>query len=330
MLLSTLLVVFVGLVMSSHVSVGQYNILARHLATPEHFPHARECCLDWHKRREVLLSNIHNLRDHEGNHVDILCMEELTDYWEFFKDSLAGSPMEMNSVYVKRPSVHRSSWSGVHKLDGCGIFYSSKKFQLVSQRAVNYQDEHDRVALMVFLQWKGEDRYLLVANTHLYWDIKKVDVQSAELAQFHTELGDFLKEFCASRSLQAQDIPVIVAGDFNNIPQSPIDEYMNQSFLSSTHQMKSAYAEYQPLVPTSVSYRTSKHIDYIYFSSEQFEVRHLQTLPEETELRSECGPDNWQSRVPDMIFDENKNYNALPNSQWGSDHIPIAATLSLK
>lgn len=39
----------------------------------------------------------------------------------FFKPELQDRGYE--SVYVKRPSIHVSNWSGEKKHDGCGIFY---------------------------------------------------------------------------------------------------------------------------------------------------------------------------------------------------------------
>jgi exonuclease III len=41
---------------------------------------------------------------------DVLCFQELTDYWEFFKHEL--ERLGYASVYVKRPSLHGTSWSG--------------------------------------------------------------------------------------------------------------------------------------------------------------------------------------------------------------------------
>ena len=71
------------------------------------------------------------------------------------------------SVYVKRPSVNVSSWSGRYaarvvgarrpcpftsrsvKHDGCGIFFRETMFRLEATETLNYDDTHDRVALMV-------------------------------------------------------------------------------------------------------------------------------------------------------------------------------------
>lgn len=39
----------------------------------------------------------------------------------FFKPEL--DDRGYDSVFVKRPSIHVSNWSGEKKHDGCGIFY---------------------------------------------------------------------------------------------------------------------------------------------------------------------------------------------------------------
>jgi CCR4-NOT transcription complex subunit 6 len=59
---------------------------------------------------------------------DIVCLEELDNYWTFFQPELQNA--NYKSVYAPRPSLKASSWSGLKKDDGCGIFYNSSKFVL--------------------------------------------------------------------------------------------------------------------------------------------------------------------------------------------------------
>jgi mRNA deadenylase 3'-5' endonuclease subunit Ccr4 len=182
--------------------------------------------LAWKRRKHTLLDEIKQLALPSSSSpptrpVDVLCVQELTDYWEFFKDELG--QLGYASVYVKRPSIHGTSWSGpipppsacgdeeltlngcagIEKHDGCGIFFNGDRFKLVMEKSINYKDEHDRVALMVLLEDRqpsragrsGEDRpeegdeteterdLVLVATTHLYWDATKVDDQMKQLRE---------------------------------------------------------------------------------------------------------------------------------------------------
>ena len=258
----------------------------------------------------------------------------------------AWSPVNL-SIDVKRPSITHTSWSGLTKTDGCGIFYSKEKFQLVMQHSVNFLDPHDRVGLIVLLQRlvpEGEaPRYLLVANTHLYWDIRKEEVQLAELQHLHTEVEALLLRAETELGTERSSIPVIVAGDFNNVPNSSVYRYMLESFLPDTHSMRSAYSDYrrppgqvdselegayEPPV-TSVTYRRAHTIDYIWYSA-GLQTTFLHPLPSEEALRSEDGPPHWKEKVVDtqIQWEDSCNYNGLPNSQWGSDHIPLMASFT--
>jgi hypothetical protein len=59
-----------------------------------------------------------------------------------------------DSIYLKRPSIHHSTRSGKTKTDGLGIFYKESKFVLEEHTELNYEDVHDRVALVTLLRNK--------------------------------------------------------------------------------------------------------------------------------------------------------------------------------
>jgi len=128
---------------------------------------------------------------------------------------------------------------------------------------------------------------------------------------------------------------------------------MHHEFLYNSHQMKSSYrkynypgntldslkneeieekilqGDYEPSC-TSVTHRRAKTIDYIFYSSKYLKLNQCKSLPTEEELRSEEGEENWQDNVKEMKFNPNQNYNGLPNTKWGSDHIPIMASFNFK
>ena len=332
--------------MNSIFSVAQFNILCESLASPGHFPASKKENLLWDNRKYKIIENIKNL-SLNGKHVDILCAEELSSYWEFFKDELEKEPFYYNSCFVKRPSIRESNWSGKVKLDGCGIFYSSKKFRLIRHHSINFNDTHDRVGLILLLEFIGEYKnngYIIIASTHLYWNIKKINEQINELKEVEEGINSLLT-FSKTELGIHSNIPVILAGDFNNIPNSPVYRYMLDNFLSNTHCMKSSYSnyllnqnkeqeepeingKYEPLT-TSVTHKRSHTIDYIFYSYNYLRVDSLQKLPTEDELRSEEGDEDWKLKLKDFVFEKNKSYNGIPNSQWGSDHIPIAASFKL-
>ncbi len=83
--------------------------------------------LAWKRRKHTLLNEIKQLStapradstsspssSSTSSLADVLCFQELTDYWAFFQRELA--QLGYASVYVKRPSLHGTSWSGTHVL----------------------------------------------------------------------------------------------------------------------------------------------------------------------------------------------------------------------
>lgn len=55
--------------------MGQLNILASNLATRNHFPYVVDSSLNWEYRKMTLLRQLEELD------ADVVCLEELSDYW---------------------------------------------------------------------------------------------------------------------------------------------------------------------------------------------------------------------------------------------------------
>ena len=312
---------------SPDFSVLQYNILAGNLGTAGHFPYVKKESLAWETRKKLIVENV------VEKGASIVCMEELNDYEEYFKPTM--SKFGYDSVYAKRPSLHTSSWSGVTKYDGCGIFFQESLFDYVDSDTLVFNDTHDRIALFVLLRMKNGGKNIIFASTHLYWNIKKIDVQLAELR----ELGNKLKQL-KDKWFGIDSSPhVNVAGDFNNTPGSHVYQYMENdlAFKSAYRDYKSAKANIKfPGVNepphTTVNYKRCQTIDYIWHSP-NLEPTALLEIPSEEELRSECGPPGWEDAVNKekgkYILKTSSNNNGIPNSRYGSDHVPIMARFVL-
>ncbi|RHZ01718.1 hypothetical protein DYB37_004809 [Aphanomyces astaci] len=320
----------------STFSIAQLNILASNLAKPDRFPYVQPPLLDWAIRKEILVRQLASLQ------ADVLCLEELSDYWTFFRPTFLA--LGYDSVYVKRPSGHVSEWSGEKKMDGCGLFFKQSKFRLKEVESVNFSDEHDRVALLVLLQEIATNQLVLVGATHLWWNSSKIDHQMKQLVELHREMAD-LTQFIHAKYTEdlpaGRTVPVVVCGDFNNSPSSQLYKYMENSFLRPDWTMKSAYADYriadgtadtgsnEPL-HTTVNFRRCWAIDYIWYSSEHVRPLSLLEIPSEAELRSEDGPAGWQDKsLGNLPADTTTtNQNGIPNSVHGSDHVPLLATFA--
>eukprot|EP00124_Ichthyophonus_hoferi_P005022 Ihof_evm4s643 gene=Ihof_evmTU4s643 len=225
---------------SFNVSVLQYNILGGFLARPSYFPYCNPEFLNWPGRRQRILTEITH------HNPDILCLEELTDYWTFFRTKLRSSSVVYDSAYVQRPSLHTGSRAGRRKRDGCGIFWKEHLYKAVTVESFNLPDRdyppppssssllpypascrHDRVALAVVLQHLQTKHFLLVCNTHLYWDARKVDEQLEELRFLDKELSRLLWD------LPDPNIAILLCGDFNNTPNSLVYKYLTTQLLGA-------------------------------------------------------------------------------------------------
>ncbi|TMW66426.1 hypothetical protein Poli38472_004191 [Pythium oligandrum] len=351
---------------NERITVVQFNILARNLATRNHFPYVVDSSLNWDYRKTTLLRQLDELD------ADVVCLEELSDYWTFFKPEL--HERGYDSVYIKRPSIHVSNWSGEKKHDGCGIFYKKDKFELKECETINFHDSHDRVAVLALLKLRHFAQFVMIGCTHLWWNPKKVDHQMAEIFELEEEIirmssdiRDKYERDLAQTHSGPHHVPVIICGDFNNSPESPLYEYMENSFMQKPNLegvqdvFRSAYGRYKQNAQsspyhdaesslelglqheegkkdepphTTVNFRRCWTIDYVWYSQNTLVPTRILDIPSEAALRSEEGPADWFNRLA-MLDSYSKsgrlptgfqgNHNGIPNSQFGSDHVPIMA-----
>lgn len=85
---------------------------------------------------------------------------------------------------------------------------------------------------------------------------------------------------------------------------------------------------------TTVNFRRCWTIDYIWYSKSSLVPSRVLEIPPESVLRSEEGPPDWLNRIArsDSYSKAGRlpsglhgNHNGIPNSKFGSDHVPILA-----
>jgi len=103
---------------------------------------------------------------------------------------------------------------------------------------------------------------------------------------------------------------------------------------------------------TSVNYKRKWTIDYIFYTHDRLKVTHLLEVPSLEGLQEEDGPEGWVASENDKLrkafeekrkkdptvneatglrlIDETKNNNGIPNSLFGSDHIPVLAVFAFE
>ena len=209
-----------------------YNCLAEIYATSEAYPYCPAWALPWNYRRRNIL------RELVAYHADVMCLQEVqADHFENFLE----------------PELAKYSYAGLHKcktrefmgqygkMDGCAIFYRRDKFTLLPggslevefnaiARARHGNDKRllnrllrDNVAQVVALevnmaagQPPGGRRQLCVANTHINAAVEFSDVKLWQTQHLLLEVERMMTQVSGS----INNLPLVVAGDFNSLPGS--------------------------------------------------------------------------------------------------------------
>ncbi len=123
------------------------------------------------------------------------------------------------------------------KPDGCATFFKQNEFDCLGHRMLEYKKQghpimdRDNVAIIVKLHPKRMSRgsTLFVANTHLLFNKNRGDIKLLQLARLLAEIDDMTLDARHSRqeaSTKDSHHPVILCGDFNSTPFSPIYNFL--------------------------------------------------------------------------------------------------------
>ncbi|XP_028296357.1 protein angel homolog 2 isoform X2 [Gouania willdenowi] len=199
-------------------SVLSYNILSQQLLEENLYlyRHAPPHVLRWELRLHNLIREITQL------HADIVCLQEVQhDHYEsHIKAAL--HTLGYHCEYKKRTGS---------KPDGCVVAFRTCRFSLVSSNPVEFFRpgdallDRDNVGLVVLLRPLGTDWSLCVANTHLLYNPRRGDVKLAQLAVLLAEVARM------SRLPDGSATPVLLCGDFNSTPWSPLYHFLTNGRL---------------------------------------------------------------------------------------------------
>uniref|UniRef100_A0A8C1B112 Angel homolog 2 (Drosophila) n=1 Tax=Cyprinus carpio carpio TaxID=630221 RepID=A0A8C1B112_CYPCA len=202
-------------------SVMSYNILSQDLLCDNTYlyRHCHPPILDWHHRYPNIIKEL------EQHSADIMCLQEVQEdhYNQQIKPSLES--LGYHCEYKRRTGL---------KPDGCAVVFKRERFSLVSCHPVEYFRrgipllDRDNVGLIVLLRPIDPHSSLTnicVANTHLLYNPRRGDIKLAQLAVLLAEI---------SRVAQLPDssvCPVLLCGDFNSVPWSPLYRFIKDSRL---------------------------------------------------------------------------------------------------
>lgn len=205
-------------------SVMSYNILSQELLQDNAYlyRHCNPSVLTWSHRLPNLLAEI------QQYDADILCLQEVQEdhYENQIKPALQA--LGYQCEYKKRTG---------RKPDGCAVIFKSSRLSLLSSNPVEYFRpgdallDRDNVGLVVLLQPKvaagqsDPSAFICVANTHLLYNPRRGDIKLAQLAILLAEISRL------SRLPDGSTNPVVLCGDFNSTPWSPLYSFLTTGCL---------------------------------------------------------------------------------------------------
>ncbi|MEQ2184962.1 hypothetical protein GOODEAATRI_013298 [Goodea atripinnis] len=123
------------------------------------------------------------------------------------------------------------------KPDGCAVTFKPSRFSLLSSTPVEFYRhgdtllDRDNVGMVVLLQpnngaiQSDPSSFVCVANTHLLYNPRRGDIKLAQLAILLAEIGRL------SRLPDGSNNPVVLCGDFNSAPWSPLYRFLTTGCL---------------------------------------------------------------------------------------------------
>ncbi|NXD01382.1 ANGE2 protein, partial [Certhia familiaris] len=156
----------------------------------------------------------------------VLCLQEVQEdhYRSEIKSSLES--LGYHCEYKMRTG---------RKPDGCAICFKTSKFSLISSNPVEFfrRDipllDRDNVGLVLLLQPRFHcktNAAICIANTHLLYNPRRGDIKLTQLAMLLAEIASVASQkdgsFC----------PVIICGDFNSVPGSPLYKFIKEGKLN--------------------------------------------------------------------------------------------------
>lgn len=265
--------------------------------------------LKWSDRGPLLLQEM--LRANP----DIMCLEEVDHYQDFFRPELSRHGYE-STFFPKRysPCLLFPNNSGP---DGCALFYRSARFELVKKKDLILKNteggESNQIAVLgEFRMRRREERQPdeqekdkeTKAQKHLDNEEKKNNVKDQELplsssifvCVTHLKAKSEAKELRAAQgkhlieevtSFSQAGSPIIVAGDFNATPAEEVYSYFSSQDAHPGLKMESSYrgAHYGGNEPEFTSWKFREEnelkytIDYIWYCPENLHVERLWDLP---------------------------------------------------
>ncbi|XP_022672627.1 CCR4-NOT transcription complex subunit 6-like isoform X2 [Varroa jacobsoni] len=336
----------------TQLTVMCYNVLCDKYATRTMYGYCPSWALTWEYRRKGIMEEI------RSNSADIITLQEVEteQFYNYFEPELKHEGWE--GIFSPKSRAKSMPETDRKHVDGCAIFYKTSKFSVLDKHLIEFNQlamanaegsddmlnrvmTKDNISLAVLLQLKEHpDVPVLVCTAHIHWDPEYCDVKLIQTMMLMNELQTIHEK---SKALaKTTDIPIILTGDLNSLPDSGVIEYLRNGRIACDHpdfkelnsyrsclkkmtvdsnsqlgansythpfQLEQGYTE-NDMPYTNYTYDFQGMIDYIFFTKKQITVAGI------------LGPLD-----PEWLA-ENKVIGC-PHQEIPSDHIPLVAQLQL-
>ncbi|XP_061685926.1 nocturnin isoform X2 [Syngnathoides biaculeatus] len=292
------------------IRVMQWNILAQALGEGlDSFVLCPPEALTWLRRKYLILDEILTYRPH------ILCMQEVDHYFDTLQPVLAR--LGYSSRFCPKPWSPCLDVEGNNGPDGCALFFDESRFEFlecVSLQLSAMMIPTNQVALVMMLRCRSTGRCVCVAVTHLKARSGWEWLRSAQGSDLLRQVQNVVQKHAVRISAgSGSQIPLIICGDFNAVP----NEEVYCRFVTSPLGLDSAYKKLSKDCSSEPRYTTWKirptgecctTLDYIWYTTDTLKVAAVLDMPSEKEI----GP------------------NRLPSFSYPSDHLSLVCDFSFK
>ncbi|XP_075101406.1 carbon catabolite repressor protein 4 homolog 6 isoform X2 [Nicotiana tabacum] len=206
-------------------TVLSYNILADYLAIDHQrklYYHIPQHILDWEWRKRSILSEL------GWWSADILCFQEVDRFQELEAELKL---REYNGIWKRRTG---------DPADGCAIFWNASRFKLVHEEFIEFKKFglRDNVAQICVFESLGQQNKsvapalsarpghsnkVVICNTHVLFNPRRGEIKLGQVRLLLDKADGVSKLW--------DNAPVVICGDFNSTPKSPLYNYIVEKRL---------------------------------------------------------------------------------------------------
>uniref|UniRef100_A0AC34RJ09 Endonuclease/exonuclease/phosphatase domain-containing protein n=1 Tax=Panagrolaimus sp. JU765 TaxID=591449 RepID=A0AC34RJ09_9BILA len=334
-----------------------FNVLFDRYATTQHYPYCAKWALSWPYRYGKIINEITSRSPH------VVALQEvgIETFHNFFKPTLEAHGY--TGVFAPKGRIRSNDFSAV---DGSALFWKTENFTFISSETLEFGTlaiafatgrvresmlnrmlPYDNVAIVATLQpipesFSASGRVaksllpIVACSAHVFWDPEFCDVKLMQAMILVQEMNRIVQSVAKLHSTAICDIPTLVMGDFNSLPDSGVFQYINQGYVERDHPDFLSFVGYQ------LDHMTNGENDslmYRHTLSLKSAIDH-RNFPYTNYTSKFCGFIDYIFYSPkalcnigyltfDHSWSTNNQIEGFPNEHIPSDHIPIAARFGI-